>query len=49
MSVLTFKIIIIFLIITVALLGGYGAFKLKQTQRNEFYFAIGNTFAAGIF
>lgn len=49
MSILTLKIIIIFLIITVALLGGYGAFKLKQTQRNEFYFAIGNTFAAGIF
>jgi len=49
MSILVFKIIIIFFIITVALLGGYGAYKLKQTKRSKFYFAIGNTFAAGIF
>lgn len=49
MSIIIFKIIITLCIIAVALLGGYGAFRLKQTQRSEFYFAIGNTFAAGIF
>ncbi len=49
MSILSFKIIAIFLIIFVALLGGRGAFKIKSSKKSSLYFSLGNTFAAGIF
>lgn len=49
MSILSFKILSIFLIILIALLGGRGAFKIKSSKKSELYFSLGNTFAAGIF
>lgn len=49
MSILTFKITAIFLIIFVALLGGRGAFRIKSSKKSSLYFSMGNTFAAGIF
>ena len=49
MSILTFKIISIFLILLVAFLGGRGAFKVKGSKNSTLYFSLGNTFAAGIF
>ncbi len=49
MSILVFKIIAIVFIILVALLGSYLAFNIKKSKKSSFYFALGNTFAAGIF
>ncbi len=49
MSILSFKIIAIFFIVFVALLGGRGAFRIKSSKKSSLYFSIGNTFAAGIF
>ena len=49
MSILLFKIIMAFLIIITALVGGYFAFKIKDSRKSALYFSLGNTFAAGIF
>ncbi len=49
MSILDLKIIAILLIMFVAFLGGYFAFKIKKSKNNNLYFSLGNTFAAGIF
>lgn len=49
MDIFYFKVLFIALIITVALVGGYYAFKIKSSKRSALYFSLGNTFAAGIF
>jgi len=49
MSIFIFKISAVFLIIFVALFGGYLAFKLRQHKQKSLYFSLGSTFAAGIF
>ncbi len=49
MSILLFKTIMVFVIIATALIGGYFAFKLKDSKKSVLYYSLGNTFAAGIF
>lgn len=49
MSILIFKIIMAFLIISTAFAGGYLAFKIKDSRKSTLYYSLGNTFAAGIF
>ena len=49
MSIVSFKFLVVILIIVVAFLGGYLAFKIKKNKNSTLYFSLGNTFAAGIF
>ena len=49
MNIFIFKAIIIILIVFTALLGGYLAFKIKESKKSTLYFSLGNTFSAGIF
>ena len=49
MSILVFKFVMVCLIIATALVGGYFAFKIKESKKSTLYFSLGNTFAAGIF
>ena len=49
MSILMFKVIIVFLIVATAWIGGYFAFKIKESSKSALYFSLGNVFAAGIF
>ena len=49
MNIFMFKAIVILLIILTALLGGYLAFKIKESKKSALYFSLGNTFSAGIF
>ena len=49
MNILMFKAIMVLLIIATAWVGGYLAFKIKDSSKSTLYFSLGNTFAAGIF
>lgn len=49
MSLLSFKIVAVFLIFFTGLIGGNFSFKLAESNNSKRWFSLGNSFAAGTF